>query len=82
VAGTVAEVYANGTGSSNPAVQEANARLIAAAPDLYAASQSTVDRMADLSRFLKANGNAALAEIIEEELLKHRIALSKAHGEG
>lgn len=32
--GTIAEVYARGTGSDDPAVQEANAKLIAAAPEM------------------------------------------------
>ena len=42
LAGTVAEVYANGTGSDDPAVQAANARLIAAAPDLLAACRAMI----------------------------------------
>lgn len=41
--GTVAEVYARGTGSADPAVQEANARLIAAAPDYHAAAREAYD---------------------------------------
>lgn len=41
--GTLATAHATGTGSDDPAVQEANARLIAAAPDLLAALKDQLD---------------------------------------
>jgi hypothetical protein len=59
----------------------ANARLISAAPEHHEASLSTVERLADLPRFLREENNSALAEIVEEELAKHRAAIAKATGQ-
>jgi len=58
----------------------ADANLIAAAPEMYEASLSTVSRLLVLPRFLHSNGHAALALIVEEELEAHRAALAKADG--
>lgn len=67
--------------SANTGHEEANARLMAAAPEHHEASLSTVDRLADLPRFLRKENNRALAEIVEEEIAKHRAAIAKATGE-
>lgn len=58
----------------------ANAHLIAAAPSLVDASMSTVERLADLPRFLRQNYNTVIAGIVEEELAKHAAAIAKATG--
>ena len=47
---------------------------------LLAASRSTVERLADFPRYLRANGNKVLASIVEEELAKHRAAIAEAEG--
>lgn len=67
-------------GAHEIAWSDADHALIAAAPDHYAASRSTIERLADLPRYLRASGSKALAEIVAEELEKHRAAIAKAEG--
>lgn len=59
---------------------DANARLIAAAPDLLKGSASAVARLHDLPRFLRISGWNVLAETVEECLESHRAAITKAIG--
>lgn len=62
IGGTVAEVYARGTGTDDPSVQGANARLIAAAPELLAALEWFVtDLTAERSSMVDFDANLASA---------------------
>lgn len=47
--------------------------------DLLAASKSTVDRLADFPNFLRNHDASVLAEILEEELAKHRAVIANAN---
>lgn len=72
--------FPNHPDESHPSkeVSRANFHLIAAAPSLVDASMSTVERLADLPRFLRQNYNTVIAGIVEEELAKHAAAIAKA----
>ena len=56
------------------------AALIAAAPDLLAASESTVLRLADMAHWLEANGAKVLSQVVAEEIAKHRAAVARFKG--
>lgn len=57
-----------------------NSRLIAAAPEMYRNAKATVERLADLPRWLRDNGADSLARIVAQELANHRAAIAKAEG--
>jgi hypothetical protein len=59
---------------------EANARLIAAAPDLLEAAQSVLD-YADMDEFLSDAHNNAVFGIRAEDLRELRAAMSRATGD-
>ncbi len=74
VAGTIGAAYATGTGSSDPAVQQANARLIAAAPELLAALEGALRFMETVERGMPADQHMPEAHAA-------RAAIAKAKGE-
>ena len=69
--GTIAEVYARGTGSSDPHVQQANARLIAAAPCQNLALEKA-------EHFIAGFEGDELQEGVDELLSEIRAALARA----
>jgi hypothetical protein len=64
------------TADRGDAILEANARLIAAAPDLYEALTLACEQIADLRHFANSNGGM----IDEEQFTEGLAALAKADG--
>ena len=60
---------------------KANARLIAAAPDMKAELEKQADTMAKLARTLRALGRGAIAEACDIAEAGARAAIAKAEGE-
>jgi hypothetical protein len=71
--GTIAEVYKNGTGSDDPAVQHANAHLIAAAPDLLDVARTVIA--------LQEVGTIGAGCTLADVAARARAAIAKATGE-
>lgn len=82
VAGTVAEVYQNGTGSSDPSVQQANALLIAASPDLLAVAAAIVKAadIGDLDHCTSTRRNDGTPDV-RDIVRAARAAIAKAKGQ-
>lgn len=71
--GTIAEVYAMGTGSDDSAVQEANAKLIAAAPEL-------LRMLIEAESFMSGFEGDEMQDGIDKKLADIRALIAKAEG--
>lgn len=65
---------------TDPQEQLANARLIAAAPELLEALKRLECSLADLPRYLTDNGHRVLGDVAGERLEFARAAIAKAEG--
>jgi hypothetical protein len=68
-------------GGGNDAETDANARLIAAAPDLRLACQRAARRLHDLPRYLRENGHRVIGDIVAECLADCNAAVQLTEGD-
>ena len=73
--GAIASVY----GAKNPDDETLpNAKVLAAAPELLEAATKLVESLADMPRYLRANGHPTLADLAAERIDALALAVTEA----